>query len=214
MAAKMVKVTALQTDTHAQIKELAALGFDGLWQGGTWRLLPQDLAERLMKRGIARPSRDDDLQSYNAAKPVEMKAVVDVEALREQYAKEPKVRVVCVTHGARFGWKDGNYIPHFEACDYPLEWFKGEVREIPVSLFRKIGGGNFEVTQAEPDPNRYTRWREEREARRKANAYKDSPEWKAERIKTIKTELANARGFPGQPYYLRLRQELEGLEGT
>lgn len=121
----------------------AALGYDLQWNAGEKRLAPPALARKASLGGaVLRAGDVGDVERklfiprpYTPPTPNERQA-----EFREKYAKQPKVRVLCLSR-----WANGHFADRVIAADVlPVEWQVGEIRDVPQILFEELkADGNF-----------------------------------------------------------------------
>lgn len=116
------------------------------WRTDEVRVLPRKMAEDLLASGGFRVAQEGDLRipdmdrvQRGQAKP---KTVEEIAAV---FANEPKIRAVGVwgTKREGGGWKDGILTTAWEAAGYPGEWLRTEIRDVPISLLRRVDANAY-----------------------------------------------------------------------
>lgn len=194
-------VTVIKNVTEAAFSfpQWAYLLYPTQWRAGEKRYLPKALRDKLSRSGIPLVEPEPDArESFIPSPPAAWSGVVNVEEIRKRYEGEPRLSVVMLDYGLRYGWREGAYQAHFEeVLNYPLEWMKDEVREIPYTLFARLVGTGAKISANPEDvgqalnnkkaqaihSHRLATWRKER-AEKKAQAQAKHEAWKlAEAVK-------------------------------
>lgn len=152
---------------------------DPTWRAGRIRRISPELARRAKASGAQLTVPEDDaIEDFFIpfAEPVVLPTNALVERFREQFAKEPKVRVMCLK-----GFEDGSLSAMFGAIDRPPSIGPNEIVDLPVSLLeacRSSGAaftqdrGTLEVYEGRQAQHAFVlrQWREETRAEKERQA--------------------------------------------